>query len=143
RLALLGAEPAGDVAAGRFPHGLERSADLRAFIFLAQAAGKQARDGLAMGSDLPVPAAAFVDHYAAFASAVGVHRRGRPHAVAIEGVHDAEHADAVAVLAVGPRAEIRVRAATEAAGQRSGPGGLRRRLHLVVLDGHDERDCEA
>src|SRR5262249_53767524 len=73
---------------------------------------------LVVSHPFPATLLAFLDDFRMVDADIAIERDGRAHAVAVENLHQPEHADAVAVVAHGPDRDVRNLTRTEAAGAR-------------------------
>src|SRR5262249_19881252 len=111
------AQPADRTRAAHARDGIERVADDRGLLFgwhFVEAAGVAP----IVSQPFPATLLAFLDAFRMVDADIAIERGGRAHAVAVENLHQPEHADAVAVVAHGPDRDVRNLTRTEAAGAR-------------------------
>jgi hypothetical protein len=129
-----GAKPPLGRRAGRPRDGLEGALDdLR--LLAGRRLVEAARVALVVAHPLPLPLLALLDDDRMAVAEVAVERDRAADAVAVEHLHQAPHADAVAVVAVGPHHHVRHLAAGAVAA-----GALLQREELDVGD-HPQREA--
>src|SRR6266581_3474474 len=132
------AEPADRSRAGRFRDRVERAADGAALLARPQVV-QAPRVALVMPHELPFARLAFLDDLGMLRAEIAVQRHRAAHTVAVEHLHQAEYAHAVAVIARGPRRHVGRLHARAARARRYALG---KREELDVRD-HPERDARS